>query len=74
MTYSPSYMIMAHTEDDTFKVLRRKVSYAIMKKTIRAIRWEHNTEPYEVTDKAIRKALADYGWDFVDFFMDGRHD
>jgi len=60
------------TEENTYKVLRRKVSYATMKKIIRAIRWEHNTEPYEITDREIRMTLEDHGWDYVDYFMGGK--
>lgn len=72
MTYSPCHMIMTHTADDTFKVLRRKVSYTRMKMIVAVVRWDHNAKPYEITDAAIRKALDDYGWDYVDFFMAGQ--
>ena len=62
------------TEDDTFKVLRRKVSYAIMKEIIRAVRLEYYTESYEILDREIRIKLKEYGWDYADFYVDGRHD
>jgi len=63
------------TEDDTFKVLRRKVSYGKMRIIVEMIRMRCRLlENYEATDREIRMTLEEYGWDYVDFFMGGKFD
>jgi len=62
------------TEDDTYKVLCRKISYSKMKDIITHIRYLYINEPYQKTDFYVRSALKEYGWDYVDFFMGGRYD